>query len=90
MENGTLFQGRARSKLLEGDEHALRLARYLHLNPVKARIVKTPEEWEFSDYRTWIGRSTNQTTDLSLRDAFFPDGKAYETYVQFEADGCPR
>ena len=48
--SGTLFEGRAKSKEIEKKEHLFHIMRYIHFNPVKANIVKNPENWEFSDY----------------------------------------
>jgi hypothetical protein len=33
----------------------LHLSRYVHLNPVHAGLVETPEAWEYSSYREYIG-----------------------------------
>jgi putative transposase len=42
-ERGHLFQGRYQSLLVEDDATLLRLVNYIHLNPVRAKIV-TPEQ----------------------------------------------
>jgi putative transposase len=48
---GHLFQGRYKALLVEADEYAMELSRYIHLNPVRAGIEKTPEAYEWSSYR---------------------------------------
>ena len=53
---GHLFQGRYKAILVEKDEYAKELSRYIHLNPVRAEMVKAPEEYEWSSYRFYIGR----------------------------------
>jgi len=52
---GHLFQGRFKGILIEADEYAAELSRYIHLNPVKVGIVTNPEEFEWSSYRYFIG-----------------------------------
>ena len=52
---GHLFQGRYRAILIEADEYAKELSRYIHLNPVRAKIVNLPEEYEWSSYSSYIG-----------------------------------
>jgi len=47
---GHLFQGRYKSILVEVDEYAKELSRYIHLNPVRARIVDNPKEYKWSSY----------------------------------------
>ena len=54
--SGHLFQGRYKAILVEMDEYAKELSRYLHLNPVRAKMVQTPEAYAWSSYRYYIGR----------------------------------
>jgi len=42
-ERGHLFQGRYQALLVENDEALLRLVNYIHLNPVRAKIIE-PEQ----------------------------------------------
>ena len=55
VRSGHLFQGRYKAILVEIDEYAKELSRYIHLNPVRAKITKTPEEYEWSSYPFYIG-----------------------------------
>lgn len=52
---GHLFQGRYKAILLEKDAYALELSRYIHLNPVRAGMVQTPEEYRWSSYQYYVG-----------------------------------
>ena len=49
--SGHLFQGRYKAILVEADAYAKELSRYIHLNPVRASMVKTPEEYKWSSCR---------------------------------------
>ena len=53
---GHLFQGRYKAIVVEADEYAKELSRYIHLNPVRAKIVELPEGYEWSSYIYYIGR----------------------------------
>jgi putative transposase len=53
--SGHLFQGRYKGIVIEVDNYLLELSRYLHLNPVRAGMVKRPEEYAHSSYRLFIG-----------------------------------
>jgi REP element-mobilizing transposase RayT len=55
--SGHLFQGRFKSIVVDADEYAMELSRYIHLNPVRAGIVGKPEDHEWSSYRAYIGNS---------------------------------
>ena len=49
--SGHLFQGRYKAILVEADEYAKELSRYIHLNPVRAAMVEKPEEYKWSSCR---------------------------------------
>ena len=53
--SGHLFQGRYKAILVEKDEYAKELSRYIHLNPVRAKMVEFPEEYTWSSYQFYIG-----------------------------------
>jgi len=55
--NGHLFQGRFKAILVEADEYLKILSRYIHLNPVRAKLVSAPEEYLWSSYRAFVGKS---------------------------------
>lgn len=52
---GHLFQGRFKAILAEKEGYLLELARYIVLNPVRAKMVKTPERYPWSSYRAMVG-----------------------------------
>lgn len=52
---GHLFQGRYKAILVEMDEYAKELSRYIHLNPVRAKLAETPDKYEWSSYNFYIG-----------------------------------
>ena len=54
--SGHLFRGRYNAILVDIDEYAKQLSRYIHLNPVRAKMVLSPEEYEWSSYRAYIGK----------------------------------
>ncbi len=47
---GHSFQGRFHSIPVETDTYFTTVSRYIHLNPVRAGIVKQPEEYAWSNY----------------------------------------
>ena len=51
---GHLFQGRYRAVLVEKDAYALELSRYIHLNPVRANLVKEPSQYSWSSYSPYV------------------------------------
>jgi len=53
---GWLFQGRFGSYPVQRDAHLLAVARYVELNPVKARLVTEAGEYEWSSARAHLDR----------------------------------
>jgi len=52
---GHVFQGRFKAQIVQRDEYALVLSRYVALNPVRAQLVDRPQEWPWSSYAALIG-----------------------------------
>lgn len=67
--SGHLLQGRYKAILVDKDEYLLELARYLMLNPVRAGMAESPEEYAWSSYRATVGKEKGPdflTTDWLL------------------------
>lgn len=52
--DGPLFRGRYKSILIDADHYLVELSRYIHLNPVKAKMVFSPEQFKWSSYRSYL------------------------------------
>jgi putative transposase len=53
---GHVLQGRFKSILVEKESHLLELARYVVLNPVRAKMVRSVRHWPWSSYRATAGQ----------------------------------
>lgn len=51
---GHLFQGRFKSILVDESEYLKELIRYIHLNPVHARLTSHPEKYLWSSHRAFM------------------------------------
>ena len=49
--SGTLWEGRFRSCLVQSEQYLLACYRYIELNPVRAGMVRRPEDYAWSSYR---------------------------------------
>jgi hypothetical protein len=82
---GHLFQGRYKAILCQKDSYFLELSAYIHLNPVRAGLVRDPHEYPWSSYRWYIqaGSESLIDTDFLLRQ--FSDRKdlARKEYAHF-------
>lgn len=52
--SGHLFQGRYKAILIDKDSYIMELSRYIHLNPVRAKIVEKPDDYLYSSYSSYI------------------------------------
>lgn len=87
---GHLFQGRFKAILVDGDAYLLELARYVVLNPVRAGMVKRPENWPWSSYRASQGLAPAE--DFLAADALLAlfasrRSTARDRYARFVAEG---
>jgi len=49
--SGTLWEGRYKSSLIDSDRYMLTCMRYIELNPVRAKMVNHPGEYQWSSYQ---------------------------------------
>ena len=83
---GHLFQGRFKAIVVEKQAHLLELSRYIILNPVKAGIVRHPEDYLWSSYRATIGQTkvSDFLTVTWLLDNFsLQTDRAQQLYREF-------
>lgn len=87
---GHMFEGRYCSCLIEDPVYFLEVSRYIHLNPVKAGIVRSPDEYEFSSYRAYIGNALPVIEDHEKVLLYFDNhqnpGEGYRRFVEERID----
>jgi len=49
--SGTLWEGRYKSSLIDSDRYLLTCMRYIELNPMRAKMVNHPGEYQWSSYQ---------------------------------------
>ena len=52
---GHVYQGRFKALLVQKDAYLLELARYIVLNPIRAQMVRSAKQWQWSSYRAMAG-----------------------------------
>lgn len=52
---GHVLQGRHKAILWDSQVYLGRLVRYIHLNPVRAKMVERPEDHPYSSHRAYAG-----------------------------------
>ncbi|MFH1665392.1 MAG: transposase [Candidatus Omnitrophota bacterium] len=78
---GHVFQGRYKSLIVDADTYFKELTRYIHLNPVRAKIADKPEEYEWSSYKGYISRKGDGFIDRGDIDKVL--GMSIEEYKKY-------
>jgi hypothetical protein len=60
---GHLFQGRYKAILCDKDAYLLELVRYIHLNPVRAKMVKEPEDYVWTGHLSYLRKGADSLID---------------------------
>jgi REP element-mobilizing transposase RayT len=87
-KEGPLFRGRYKAILVDCDEYLLQVSRYIHLNPVIAKIVKQGDKYQWSSYREYL-KTSERSTWLHTEEvlSMVSQKKAVEKYKQFVDTG---
>lgn len=90
--HGYLFQNRYKSFLCEEDSYLLELVRYIHLNPLRAGLVKDVRVltgWARSGHSVLLGKVTCDWQDTDYVLSLFGRGvsSARRAYASFIAEG---
>ena len=88
--SGQLFQNRYKSILCQEDTYLLELVRYIHLNPIRARLVtdiKTLDPYPFSGHSVIMGKKKKDWQDGAYVLKLFSDKtstarRRYKIFVQ--------
>ena len=87
---GHVFQGRYKAILVERDSYLKELARYVVLNPVRAKRVQHPGEWPWSSYAMTAGKAASPvwlSTEWLLGQLGSQRERAQNAYVRFVEEG---
>ena len=85
---GHLFQGRYKAILCEKDSYLVELSAYIHLNPVRAGLVRHPMEYRWTSYGSYLNGGKMGIVDVGpVLGQFSADkGKAVRAYEQYVLD----
>lgn len=87
---GHLFQGRYKAILCDRDTYLLSLIKYIHLNPIRAKMVKELQEYKWSSHMHYAGKEKkNGMVDMDRVLRMFSEDKvtSRKLYKDFMRDG---
>jgi len=90
--SGQLFQNRFKSVICQEDTYLKELVRYIHLNPLRAKIVDTTNRlnwYKYSGHSVLAGRRKSDWQDTEYVLSFFGETKseAKSEYLKYVRDG---
>ncbi len=73
---GSLWEGRYKSSMVDTDNYLLSCYQYIELNPVRAGIVKLPEDYDYSSYdANALGKDDSMITPHPVFSNFVGDNE---------------
>lgn len=79
---GSLFQKNFKKIEVKEESHFTVLIAYIHLNPVKAKLVKSCSDWKFSSYNSII--NSHELNPISMEIVNWFNGK--EEFINFHRE----
>ena len=77
---GPLWESRFKNVLVENDVQLMHLTRYIHLNPVTARIIEEPQDWSHSSYHEYTG-NLNGKSICEFKNLIDMNPETYSEFV---------
>ena len=81
-KTGHVFEGRYKAILCQKDQYLLQLIRYIHLNPVRAGMVRSPERYRYSGDHAYLQGKATETIDPATVLSMLGGKQAYRRFVQ--------
>lgn len=80
-KRGHLFEGRYKAIICQKDAYLLELIRYIHLNPVRADMVKSPELYRYSGQHVYLQGKAGEIIDPARVLSMLGGKQAYRRFV---------
>lgn len=83
---GHVFQGRYGSTKIDTPAYFMKASRYIHQNPVKAKLTVVPEYYPWSSYPAFVHSLADPLLSKERTLSYFPDSQVqlYKEYVDKE------
>jgi len=89
--DGSIFKGRYKAILIEKETYLLQVSRYIHLNPVEARICSDPIDYPWSSYAYLIKEYKKFSwIKIDLILSHFDNRNRYNLYREYVEQGIDK
>ena len=85
---GYVFQGRFRSQCIESEAYFWNCLRYVHLNPVKAKLCKRPASYPYSSMAEYMDVKKQLLLDTKSREMFRSRFYRWKEFEEFHRASC--
>lgn len=83
---GHLMQGSFKAVMIENEEQFFHTSRYIHLNPFVSGLINNLNNYEWSSYSEYLGKSATNYCEKGLILDNFKSSKDYEKFVLNHAE----
>ena len=91
--SGHLFQGRYKAIIVDKENYLLELSRYVHLNPLRAKIINKPQDYKWCSYGGYIRKKeVNNLNNYNWLLSIFgnEEKKSRRQYKEFVEEGIAK
>lgn len=90
--DGHLFQGRYKAYLIDSDAKVKEVFRYIHKNPLRAKLVEDISQWPWSSHHEYAGLEPESTVSTDFLLSLFAEDKptAQKRYLEFMKQDPPK
>jgi putative transposase len=81
-KTGHLFEGRYKAIVCQEDRYLLELIRYIHLNPVRAGMVKAPEQYAHTGHHAYVGGKVTEIVNAAKVLNMLGGSRGYRRFIQ--------
>ena len=81
--HGSLFQHHTKAKPVSDEDYLVTLMTYIHQNPIRKKLTKRLEDWEFSSYRDLIGVRNDPERPLVKKEFIKNHFQSHEEFERF-------
>lgn len=86
--DGSLFRGRYKALMIEKEAYLLQVSRYIHLNPITAKITKSLDSYPWSSYLDYVNKEQkNSWLKVTEARAMLNGSNQRLAYMKFVAAG---
>jgi len=83
---GKIFENTRPPKHIDDNAYLFQVCRYIHRNPLDARLVKELSDWPYSNYPEFIGERDGALCPRDLVTEWFVSPAEYREFVESDGD----